>query len=141
MRRLIFLIFFFWSCSTGPQPIVAGRDQCHTCKMVVVDERFGTEIISKKNKVFKFDDVACMIDFMKSAAIEKEQIGKIYIVNYNDKNNFFEAEQAIFLSSIDLHSPMNGNAAAFASNEEALKLQAEKGGEITEWQKLYDRKK
>jgi copper chaperone NosL len=134
-------MFFIWSCSTGPQPIVAGKDQCHTCKMVVVDERFGTEIITKKNKVFKFDDVACMIDFMKSGAIEKAQIDKTYIVDYNDKKNFLLAEKAVFLYSIDLHSPMNGNAAAFSNKEEALKLRAEKGGEITEWQKLYDRKK
>ncbi len=141
MRKLILLTLLFWSCSTGPQPIVAGKDQCQACKMVVIDERFGTEIITKKNKVFKFDDIACMIDFMKSGAIEKTQIDKVYIVNYNDKKNFIVAEQAVLLSSIDLHSPMNGNAAAFASNEEALKLQAEKGGEITEWQKLYDRKK
>ncbi len=141
MQKFFLLILLFWSCSTGPQPIVAGKDQCQGCKMVVVDERFGTEIISKKNKVFKFDDIACMIDFMKSGAIEKTEINMILLVNYNDKNNFINAEQVVFLSSADLHSPMNGNAAAFASNEEALKLQAEKGGEITEWQKLYDRKK
>ena len=44
------------SCSTAPQPIRIGQDNCDFCKMTISDNRFGAEIITKKGKVYIFDD-------------------------------------------------------------------------------------
>ncbi|MDX1911017.1 MAG: hypothetical protein SFV22_06010, partial [Saprospiraceae bacterium] len=49
------------ACSTGPEPIRYGQDNCHACKMTLTDRRFGAEIVTKKGKVYKFDDLNCLM--------------------------------------------------------------------------------
>jgi hypothetical protein len=54
-------------CDSGPQPINFGKDSCAECNMTIVDKRFGAEFVTGKGKVFKFDDVNCMVEFIERA--------------------------------------------------------------------------
>lgn len=141
MKKLLFAIIFLGSCSSAPPPIVAGKDQCHECKMVIMDVRFASEIITKKGKAFKFDDVKCMIDYMHLGATEVNDIEHIYVLDYLDKSKFVRVEDAFFVSSNDFHSPMNGNTAAFSTEELAMENQKEKNGEVIKWESLYNKMK
>ncbi|HSN59587.1 MAG TPA: hypothetical protein VLR49_01530, partial [Ferruginibacter sp.] len=38
------------SCSTDPQPLRIGQDNCDFCKMTISDKRFGAEVVTKKGK-------------------------------------------------------------------------------------------
>ena len=106
-------------CSTDPQPIRIGQDNCDFCKMTISDNRFGAEIVSNKGKVYKFDDGHCMLSFLKEKKIEREQTGEIYFTNFVSPNELINVKKAYFLQSPSLKSPMNGNIAAF-SNEDSL---------------------
>ena len=53
-----------------PEPIAYGKDSCSECKMTIIDPKFGGEIISKKGKIFKFDDTHCLAKFMERRGIE-----------------------------------------------------------------------
>ena len=57
------------SCSVEPQAIAIGKDLCDECHMTIMDPKFGGEVVTKKGKVFKFDDVHCLIRFSKSGKI------------------------------------------------------------------------
>jgi copper chaperone NosL len=105
--------------------------------MGVVDARFGSEIITGKGKIYKFDDIICMIDFMKSESISEKDIRQLLVVDYIQNESFINAREAVFLWSRELHSPMNGNSAAFTSREKAEIVRKEKGGEIRDWNDLY----
>src|SRR5215510_10333173 len=37
------VMLFLVSCNTSPEPFVAGKDNCHACKMAISDTRFGAE--------------------------------------------------------------------------------------------------
>ena len=39
------------------------KTPAYTCKMTLVDKKFGAEVVTKKGKVYKFDDLNCMIKF------------------------------------------------------------------------------
>lgn len=107
------------SCNTGPQPLRIGNDNCDFCKMTISDNRFGAEIITKKGKVYKFDDEHCIVAFLNSKKIAPEQIAAGYFTNFNSPHQLINVEQAHFLQSPTLKSPMNGNIAAF-TNEDSL---------------------
>jgi copper chaperone NosL len=136
MKKIIFLLLLFSSCTTEPQPIVAGKDECHFCKMTVVDSRFATELITDKGKVFKFDDIICMSKFIKAGKVDENKMSRILLTDFSD-NSLIDAETAFILESNELHSPMGGNAAAFLLKDEAHNMQKEKGGEIIEWKTLF----
>ena len=120
------------SCGpTDPEPIRLNADACDFCKMTIADGRFGAELITAKGRVYKFDDLDCMLGFEKE---NQNLSGKTHFVhNYQLNNQLIKAETAFFLSSENLKSPMNGNKAAFASQKEAAELLQKMGGEVLDW--------
>lgn len=111
------MLLFLNSCSTGPQPIITGKDHCDFCKMPVSDNRFGAEVITAKGKAFKFDDAHCVLSFLHSDGFKNEKQYKVYFVDFSGKHELLPAEKASYLKSDALRSPMNGNIAAFQSSD------------------------
>jgi len=138
---LIAGILFFSSCSTGPLPLVPGKDACTFCQMPVADTRFGAEIITAKGKLYKFDDIGCMSHFLKNGLSANEKIQNIFVVSYLHRQNFVEVSKSFFLKSVDVHSPMNSGIAAFESLNEATPLLKDFPGEILSWDELQQKLK
>ncbi len=126
------------SCSQKPEPFQYGKDECYYCKMGVIDPHFGGEVITKKGKVFKFDDLACMIRYLKSGLLTDKEISRRLTVNYSRQNDFIDADKAIYLVSPAFQTPMNGHTASFVTLGEAQKVQVEKLGNIVNWNELFD---
>lgn len=135
---VLFACLFMVSCSAQPEPFKYGKDNCHTCKMGIMDAKFGAELVTKKGKVYKFDDVVCMVRFIKSGAVAENEIKQQLLINYQKENDFLEADKAFFYVSPDVKSPMGSDAAAFATKDAAEKFKAGKGGKIMNWKEVYE---
>jgi copper chaperone NosL len=139
MVPVIFLSIFISSCSTKPEPFKYGKDDCYFCKMGVVDTKFGGEVITKKGKVYKFDDVICMVRFLKADGVKENDIEEKVIINAEKENDFVDVSKTIFWISPELRSPMGSNAAAFSSQQAAEKAKNGKDGQLMNWDELYNR--
>lgn len=134
---LILLLSILWaSCSSGPEPFKYGTDSCYTCKMGVVDPKFGAELITKKGKVYKFDDVICMNHFLRSGAVEEKDIKRKLVINFEKENDFLDAEQAVFVQDEAIRSPMGSHAAAFADRTAADNFVKKQPGQLRTWKEL-----
>ena len=111
-----------------PEPFKYGKDDCYFCKMGIVDPKFGGEVITKKGKVYKFDDVICMVRFLKSGALNEKDISQKVIINFEKQNDFLDVYKTNLLVSPELRSPMGSNAAAFSSQQLLKKPKQEKKG-------------
>lgn len=136
---LTMLTFFLTSCSVQPEPFKYGTDVCHTCKMGIADIKFGTEIVTKKGKLYKFDDIGCMVRYLKSGAIEQKNITQTVVINFEKKDDFLDVNKAVFAISDEIRSPMNFNTAAFAGSDAAQKFLIGKKGNIVIWNEIYNR--
>ncbi len=123
-------------CSTQPQPIRIGQDNCDFCKMTISDNRFGAEIVTKKGKVFKFDDEHCVVGFLDSNKIEQQQIDGIYFTNFSSPHQLINVKEAHFLQSPSLKSPMNGNIAAFSNEDSLINLLPTFKGNKISWEDM-----
>lgn len=133
---VLFCSMLLQSCSTGPEPIVTGRDNCNFCKMTITDTKYGAEVITKKGKVYKFDDVHCTLAFLQSKMIEEKDIKDIYLVDFAGDHSLVKAGESFLLQSEEIHGPMNGNVIAF-KNEDSLKGMAiQLNGSTISWDKL-----
>jgi copper chaperone NosL len=132
-------VFLISSCSNKPQPFNYGKDVCDNCKMTIVDPKFGGEITTKKGKAYKFDDVVCMINFLKSDRLKESEIARKLVVNFNKQNDFVDVTKSFFLVSPELKTPMGGNTASFISQLEAEKIKTSTPGEIRNWNDVYDK--
>lgn len=126
-------------CNPKPEQIAFGKDNCAECKMTIMDPKFGGEIITKKGKVYKFDDAHCVAIFLERRGVEMSDIHQTLFVDYNNPNNFIKVKSAEFVVSSQLKSPMGGNAAAFKDQGAAKSKAAEiEGSKITNWATLYN---
>jgi len=127
---LVILVIFLSSCKPEPEPLQYGKDACHTCKMTLTDKKFGAEVVTKKGKVFKFDDSNCMVNFLNSNYINIEDVAFKLMVDYSQPEKFIPADEAFFLKSEEIRSPMNSGIAAFET-EKAMKEYKKK------WKAIY----
>lgn len=134
---IIFYIIALISCNNVPEPIKAGKDFCYFCKMTISDLKFANELITKKGKVYKFDDIDCLLNFSKRATKQSPDIDKIYFSDFLQPNSFIIAENAVLLKCESFHSPMNGNIAAFSSRQNAEKISSQYRASVVNWEELY----
>ena len=59
--------------------------------------------------------------------------------NFTNPEELIDATQATFLISKNVPSPMGAFLSAFKNKEDAIKLQAEKDGEIYSWESLLEK--
>jgi len=106
--------------------------------MSIMDARFASELITAKGKIYKFDDANCLLSYLHSGAVEKKELKEIYFVDYRNPKQFIPSSAAFLLKNEVLHSPMNGNVAAFSNTDERAKLHAQINGDTITWNDLYN---
>ncbi|MDX2134795.1 MAG: nitrous oxide reductase accessory protein NosL [Saprospiraceae bacterium] len=125
-------------CAVEPEPIVYGKDNCHFCKMTITDRRFGAELVTQKGKVYKFDDLNCLVMFDHSGFVPSDQVAQRVVVDFNPPNAFIAAQDAFFLQAEALRSPMRADIAALQTTADREKLRAEYGaGTDMDWKQVY----
>lgn len=126
------IVMPFASCS-GPEipEIKLNTDSCDFCKMTIADGRFGAALTTQKGRVYKFDDVSCMVHYKN----ENKATGfsQFYVSDFTKANVLIPVEQAFFIKGEAIRSPMRGDIAAFSDAENA-KMHLEKlGAESVDW--------
>src|SRR5690606_1343073 len=97
------------SCSRGYKPIDYGSDGCAHCKMTIMDARFGAELVTDKGKVYKFDDILCMRQYIDEQNMAEGEL-MLFVEKYTaDKNDIVDAQQAVYVHHEYFASPMNGD--------------------------------
>ena len=103
--------------------------------MTISDPRFGAELITKKGKLFKFDDVHCLLSFLQKNG--QAQMQEIYFVDFNDDHHFIPSKDALFLKSEELRTPMAGNIAAFLHPDSLQSAMQLYKGSILHWNEIF----
>ncbi len=141
MTRILLILFMplvtlLASCSKGYKPIDYGSDGCVHCKMTIIDARYGAELVTDKGKVYKFDDILCLKQYMTANSVDEGEI-QVYVEKYSEQqNDVIDARQATYVQHEYFASPMNGNYAAFVNTEEAQPFADSLQTDILAWEKI-----
>lgn len=131
----ILLILLLSSCGNqDAEPIKINRDACDFCKMTISNGHFGAELKTSKGRAYKFDDISCMLGYVKEHS--GDIVAKYYVHDYPGTNDLIDAETAYYLTSPELKSPMGGNTAAFKSADAAASVKATYQATETSWNEL-----
>ncbi len=140
LLSLILIIVVCANCSVKPEPLRYGKDNCSFCKMTLVDDKFGGELVTKKGKVFKFDDIKCMISFLNSTDGKVDYSYEL-VVDYAhaaDEFDLIPSGDAFYLQSPEVKSPMAGNVAAFKIKAEQQNYQTKWSGSVMSWNEVKE---
>ena len=137
IATMVILFFIFSSCNIKPEPIRIGLDQCSYCTMTVSDNHFGAEIMTKKGRAYKFDDIHCLFEYLNEKSISGKEIKAIYLTDYSGMHSLLNSNDVLLLRSNQIRGPMGGNFAAFSSEDSAKKLQEKLPGQLLHWNEIY----
>jgi len=124
-------------CQVGPEPIAYGSDACHFCRMTIVDQQHGAEMVTHKGKVFKFDAVECLLNHLNGV---EDQTVALYLVNtYTQPGELEDATGATYLVSEGIPSPMGEFLTAFENEMDVLDAVEKHGGAVYSWAEIRNR--
>ena len=124
------------SCSTGPEPLHFGKDACHACRMILMDNKFGAEMVTQKGKVYKFDDLNCLMSFYNSGSVPSAEVKHVVVIDFSNPEKLIDAQKALYVQSESIKSPMASNVAAFEASADLEKLNEEWKGSMLTWEEL-----
>jgi copper chaperone NosL len=138
MRFIGILIigFLLMGCEVTPQPLKYGTDACYACKMTLMDTKFGAEIVTEKGKVYKFDDINCMVDFYNSEEEPVDKMAHVLVIDFSQPEKFVQGRDAFYIKSDQIRSPMSSGIAAFGAKTEMDKYKKEWKGIWLSWGEL-----
>ncbi|TWT44574.1 NosL [Phycisphaerae bacterium RAS1] len=114
----------------SPPAIAYGQTECDYCKMIVSDEPFAAAAcISADDGVWKiaFDDVGCLLDYLKENSGRPP--GAMYVHDFKT-GKWLSADEAVYVRSEKLHTPMASNLAAFETRAAAEALRLHYPGQV-----------
>jgi copper chaperone NosL len=137
MRKVYLVaLVLLWSCSVEPTALRYGQDACYTCKMTLMDKKFGAEVVTVKGKVYTFDDVNCMINFLNSGAVEEREVAYRLVVDFANPSTLIDASNSLYIKSDKIRSPMGSSVAAFEKKENLDAFNKEWKGILMSWGEL-----
>ena len=137
MKRLSYILILLLSisCTTKEaDPIKLNSDACEFCKMKISDGKFGAELITNKGRIYKFDDMHCMISYHKENLTTNIQ--SFYIHDFSQNNILIPAETAFYVKGGEINSPMRGNIIAVKTEEEVKKIASKYKANPTSWSEI-----
>ncbi len=122
------------SCGNqGPVPIRYGEDHCDYCRMTIVDQGFGSELVTGKRKVFKFDSIECLAAFAIAREADFGGEPTLYVTDVNQPGRLLTHNTATFVHARELKSPMGVGLVAFGSPQDGSTFIDKDGGQVVEW--------
>lgn len=127
----LFVLVALGSCGHKPQPIRLNQDNCSYCEMTISDRKFGTELMTEKGRIYKFDDLSCMLRYMKE---NNTQVYKgVYISDFLSPHNLLRVEETTLVQGDAVSSPMGGNFAGFSNKDSANNLMVKLNAKAVNW--------
>lgn len=115
-----------------PRPVELGVDVCDHCLMVVEDDGHAAEIVTDKGLVYVFDSVECMAAYLRHGMGE-EEAHSLWVSDFSNPGELIPAEDALYLRSETLPSPMGLGLTAFARQEDRDGAVNSFGGRALDW--------
>jgi copper chaperone NosL len=94
---------------------LAPEDMCSYCRMAISEKRYAAELLDSDGRAFKFDDIGCMSNFVN----KREVKAMVYFVMDFDERTWIRAEDAFYVRSAEITTPMNGGIVAFQTEAKA----------------------
>ena len=90
--------------------------------MTIVEPRFATSILTEKGRTLKFDAVECLANFVLSEdKAGNDNTGNKLFVSIDEIGTMTAIENAFFIISDSIRTPMGGGVVAYDSEQPGAK--------------------
>ena len=121
------LLLLALACQADQKPqAIEAHDACASCRMAISQPQYAAEVLDKDGNAVKFDDIGCMLRYLKQHTLPQR---RLYVMDYVNRQ-WLEAERAVFVRSNAIASPMDGGLAAFRDQSAAQQFLRNSSGQM-----------
>ena len=133
---LIVGVVVFANCQkrTVKPVAIASEDMCSYCKMAISQKQYAAELIDSDSQVLKFDDIGCLLNFIKKGSINVSG-ASLFVMDF-DQRQWIKADNAYYVRSSDVTTPMNGGIIAFKDQAKAQEAVGKYKGKLLHFMEL-----
>lgn len=117
-----------------PPAMRYGEDVCDRCLMIINEARYAAAFVTPEGEERRFDDIGGMVTTIKEAP---EEVAVFWVHDY-DTEEWLKAEDAFFVESDDLATPMGFGIIAFAERSRAEEWADEQAGNLRSYTELFE---
>lgn len=137
---LLLVSLFIMGCSSDrsldtPPDIRYGEDICDQCRMIISEARFAAGYVTTQGTERRFDDIGDMLLFHTKHA---EDVAVFWVHDY-DTEEWIRADQAFFVLSKALHTPMGHGVVATRTQSRATEIATRTKGVVLSFADLQKR--
>jgi copper chaperone NosL len=115
-----------------PPDIRYGEDVCDQCRMIISERRFAAAYVTRQGETRRFDDIGDLVRYHRHHA---EDVAVFWVHDY-DSRVWLKAEQAYFVLSPTIHTPMGHGIVALGDKQRAAAMAAANQGEVLTFAEL-----
>jgi copper chaperone NosL len=124
-------------CATPrPRGIAVGSEPCSHCHMTIADPRYSGELVTRKGRVFAFDDIGCLVAFAHDA-VPAADIHSLWVSDYLSPDSLLDASRAVFFRVDSIRTPMGSHLLAVRPGRGADSLRLALGGTELTWRDVW----
>jgi copper chaperone NosL len=137
---LVALALCLAACQEPPaKPVdIREQDACARCRMPISDLRYAAELIDKAGAPHKFDEIGCMVNYVKLKH-PKRDFRASFVMDY-DKKQWLKSEDAFFVHSEQIRTPMSGGIVAFSEKGRADTVASQYQAQVLKFDDLFNQK-
>jgi copper chaperone NosL len=109
-----------------PPEIAYGQDLCDHCGMIIDESRFAASYVTPTGEVRRFDTISDMLAYHQEA---QEEVFVFWVHDYHTET-WLKADEAFFVQSDNIVTPMGIGLVATADRGQADALVTEFGGTV-----------
>jgi len=137
LLSLVLIGFVMLGCQSSaqfdkPPDIRYGEDVCDECRMIINEPRFAAAYVTRQGEVRRFDDIGDMVQYHRKHA---EEVAVFWVHDF-ETEEWLRADQAVFVISSEIHTPMGHGIVAVRDRGRAERLMASLRGKVLTWQEL-----
>ncbi|MDP2957083.1 MAG: nitrous oxide reductase accessory protein NosL [Longimicrobiales bacterium] len=122
------------SACAEPQPraFVYGTDSCEACLMALADEGHPAQLVTRTGRVYVFDSIECLAAYV-GGMDDPGEVHSLWVTDFSNPPDLVRAEEALFMVSENLPSPMGVGLTAFDRGEDRDGAVNAFGGKPLDW--------
>jgi copper chaperone NosL len=126
------------ACAVQPQPLNVGSDECAQCLMSISEAQYATQLLTNRGRSHMFDSVECLHAFLEAGRVPDDELHSTWVASFDEPELWVPAEDAAYVRSSMLRSPMGGGLSAHASLADAEQMAAAVDGTVMDWNGVRD---
>ncbi len=113
-----------------PRAIAYGRADCDVCRMRIVDNRFGGEVVTHTGKVQQFDSIECLANYSAANAAD---VQSAWVSDFERPGTLIPASTALYVSQRNVSAGMGADLLALAPVADTAAVRARFGVAPMTW--------